>query len=115
MLHYALWWKILEDYGHQFIAWGVIDTAFAIGGQITSNERIDNYENAGRAEIKQQEVKTLSRLLWSNAVLDIFYILGGLWWSKRDRGNGLGVFIQGAFLLFFDSLHALKMPKNHDE
>src|SRR5215213_9037330 len=107
--------KFWKNLGNQFIAWGAIDAAIAIGGQIASNDRIDHYENAAKSEVKSKEAKNLSRLLWINAALDVFYVLGGLIWSKRDIGNGLGVIIQGAFLLIFDSFHALKMPKNHDE
>jgi hypothetical protein len=105
-------WKGL---GNQFIAWGAIDAAIAIGGQIASNNRLDQFENPGKAEVKQKEAKSLGRLLWINAVLDVFYVLGGLWWSKRDKGNGLGVLLQGAFLLIFDVYHALKLPKNHED
>lgn len=107
--------KFWKNLGNQFIAWGAIDAGIAIGGQIASNNRIDQYENAGKAEVKQKEAKNLSRLLWINAALDVLYILGGFFWSKRDKGNGLGVLIQGAFLLFFDCFHALKMPKNHED
>jgi hypothetical protein len=108
----GLFWKGL---GNQFIAWGAIDAAIAIGGQLASNNRLDQFENPGNVEVKQKEAKSLGRLLWINAVLDIFYVLGGLWWSKRDKGNGLGVLLQGAFLLIFDVYHALKLPKNHED
>jgi hypothetical protein len=107
--------KFWKNLGNQFIAWGVIDAAIAVGGQIVSNERLDKYENAGRAEVKQKEAKNLSRLLWLNVALDVLYILAGFLWSKRDKGSGLGVLLQGAFLLFFDSFHVLKLPKNHDD
>jgi hypothetical protein len=55
-------------------------------------------------------------LLWINTALDVLYVLGGLWWAKRDsgdgeaKGNGLGVMIQGAFLFVLDLIHALNAP-----
>jgi hypothetical protein len=107
--------KFWKNLGNQFIAWGAIDAAIAVRGQIDSNERIDQYENPASPTVKAQEASKLSRLLWMMTALDVFYILFGFWWSKRDKGTGIGVLIQGAFLLFFDSFHALKVPKNHED
>ena len=52
--------------------------------------------------------------------LDVLYVLFGLRMARRDkgdgvrRGNGLGIVIQGAFLLIFDLLHASGLPDPED-
>lgn len=113
--------KFGKSIGNQFITWGVIDAAIAVGGQMAKRNRIDNMDNPGTPEIKAKEASNLSRLLWLNAGLDVLYIIVGYLWSKRDkgdgsaRGNGLGVIIQGVFLLLFDIFHARNMPDNHND
>lgn len=108
--------KFWKNLGNQFIAWGAIDAGIAIGGQISARNRVDNMENPGLPEVKQEERKNLGRLLWINAGLDILYMLWGLRWLRKeggdgaDRGNGLGVLIQGAFLFAFDLIHARNLP-----
>ena len=109
--------KFGKNLGNQFITWGLIDAAIAVGGQVAKRNRIDNMENPGKSEIHEAEANNLSRLLWINAGLDVLYIIGGYLWAKRDkgdgsaRGNGIGVIIQGAFLLIFDVFHARNIPK----
>lgn len=111
-------WK---NAGNQFIMWGLIDAAIAVFGHITSQDRIDRMQNPGAAEVKREEATQLSRLLWINTILDVFYVLGGWLWMRRDRGdgsargNGAGVIIQGLFLFVFDLFHALNVPKKTDE
>jgi hypothetical protein len=107
--------RFWKNAGNQFIVWGLIDAAIAVIGHITSQDRIDRLQNPGAAEIKREEATQLSRLLWINTVLDVFYVIGGWLWMRRDRGNGVGVIIQGLFLFLFDLFHALNVPKNNDE
>lgn len=110
-----------RNVGNQFIVWGLVDAGIALGGQVAKRNRIDHIENPGKPEVKQAEAENLSRLLWINAALDVVYIIGGFLWSRRDKGdgvssgNGWGVIIQGAFLLFFDIFHARNMPQNHKD
>jgi hypothetical protein len=56
----------------------------------------------------------LRRLLLVNVWLDVVYVgVGAILLSRRRptvRGSGLAVLIQGAFLLVFDGLHALRLP-----
>ena len=111
--------KFGKNLGNQFITWGIIDAGIAIAGQIAKRNRIDNMENPGLPEIKAKESANLTKILWLNAGLDIFYIIGGYLLAKRDKGdgvakgNGLGIIIQGAFLLFFDAFHATNAPDKH--
>jgi len=113
--------KFWKSVGNQFISWGAIDAAIALGGQISARNRVDRLENPGTLEVKQEETENLSRILWINAGLDVLYILGGWFWARRDkgdgsaRGNGLGVILQGLFLLIFDIMHARSLPKAEEE
>lgn len=110
-----------RNVGNQFVAWGAIDAGIAFFGRMTANERAGTVDNPGKADIIQRETQNLRRLLWLNTVLDVFYVLGGLWWMRRDqgdgraRGNGWGVVIQGAFLFVFDLLHVLNLPDPDDK
>lgn len=112
--------KFGKNLGNQFITWGLIDGAIAVGGQVAKRNRIDHMENPGKAEVQAEEANNLSRILWINAGLDVLYIIGGFLWAKRDegdgvaRGNGIGVIIQGLFLLIFDVFHARNMPNSKD-
>ena len=108
--------KFWKNVGNQFISWGIIDAGIAIGGQVAARNRVDNLDNPGLMDVKADETNNLGRLLWFNALLDIFYMIGGLMWMRRDdgngraRGNGFGVLVQGLFLLVFDIFHASKLP-----
>jgi hypothetical protein len=98
----------------------LIDAAIAVFGHISTQDRVDRIPNPGTVEVKREEAKQLGRILWINAALDVIYVIIGLLWMRRDRGdgsargNGFGVIIQGMFLLVFDTLHALRLPKKHD-
>jgi hypothetical protein len=106
-------WKQM---GGQFIAWGAIDALIAWGGTIMARERVAKLDNPGELAVRQQESQQLSRILWINAGLDVLYMLAGKWLMGRDKGDGKmkgmgwGVLIQGAFLFFFDVIHAKNMP-----
>lgn len=105
--------------GWQFIGWGTIDAGIALFGQASANTRLNEYENPGAPQVLTAEAENLQRLLWFNAFLDVLYILGGKRWADGERGNGqrsgtgLGIAIQGAFLLIFDIYHALQTPKEN--
>lgn len=113
--------KFWKGVGNQFIAWGAIDAAIAVIGQVAARNRVDRMENPGTLDVKRTETENLSRTLWINAGLDVLYILGGWLWMRRDsgdgsaRGNGFGVVLQGLFLLIFDIFHARSLPEVDDE
>lgn len=110
-----------RNVGNQFIAWGAIDAGIGFFGKMGANERADSLDNPGTVEVLEQETKNLRRILWINTILDVFYVIGGLWWTRRDkgdgvaRGNGWGVVIQGAFLFVFDLLHVMNLPDVDDK
>jgi hypothetical protein len=98
-----------RDVGTQFIAWGAIDGLIAIGGQTASDNRLKNTPDDAMPARLQKDKHNLRLALWINAGLDVLYVLGGLRWMKRQQGHGVGVVIQGLFLLIFDVYHALKI------
>lgn len=106
--------------GGQFVSWGVINALIAWGGQIMMRERVAKMENPGTYAIRQEESAKLGRLLWINAGLDVLYMFIGWRMMRRDKGDGamkgtgLGVILQGAFLMVFDIIHAVNLP-NEDE
>jgi hypothetical protein len=102
---------LLRGLGQQFIAWGAIDGAIALAG------RWSQHRQGAPAETAQQIAK-LRRLLLVNAGLDVFYVAGGLALALRRgpddpywRGVGLGIVVQGGFLLAFDLWHGLNAPE----
>ena len=100
----------------QFFVWGVIDGAIAIFGEKFSANKKLRVQGSSSAEDEAKESRWLSRVLWVNACLDVFYVLGGIWlmqsWGAESqlwRGHGVGIIIQGGFLFFFDLIHALSL------
>ncbi len=66
----------------------------------------------------EREARNLRRLLWINTGLDVLYVAGGLVLvvtlgaqNPFMAGSGWGVIVQGGFLLIFDLLHALAVPR----
>lgn len=97
--------------GMQALGWGAVDAAIALGGQSSAERK------QGRAMPVDEiaHARTLRRLLWVNAGLDVLYVTGGLRLARARqgsarRGHGIGILIQGAFLLIFDLIHALRIP-----
>lgn len=104
----------LHGLGIQFFAWGVIDAAIAYFGAKASEKK--RLRLGGSAEAEAKESRWLERILWINTGLDMFYVFGGLWlmqtWSMDSllwKGHGVGIIIQGGFLLFFDFFHAITL------
>ena len=100
--------------GEQFMAWGAVDGALALAGMWMGRRR---QVISGDPERQMKDARNLQRVLLVNAGLDVFYVLGGaglaLGRGRSDetwRGRGLGVMIQGGFLLAFDLWHGLRFP-----
>lgn len=109
--------EFLRGVGMQFATWGAIDAIIALIGK--HNTRKNRQVPAEEQPVKQEaEAIKLRNLLWVNTVLDIFYVLGGVWlWrhkgadSRKWQGHSLGIIIQGGFLFLFDLYHAFKIPR----
>ena len=90
-------------FGQQTAGWGAIDVAIAGAGALNSSVPTS---------------KSLSKLLWINAGLDVLYIAAGAHVAvRRPRfgrritadqaiGHGTAVVVQGAALLVLDTAHA---------
>jgi esterase/lipase len=106
------WWR---GFGVQLLVWGGIDAAIALFAQRVSRKRRESI--AHDREAVEREARKLRRLLWINTGLDILYVTGGFvllgTLGEQDpfmAGTGWGIVVQGAFLFFFDLLHAVTVP-----
>jgi hypothetical protein len=97
-----------RGFGIQCVVWGFVDAGIALFGARSAARR------KSTADPKDEAV-FIQRLLWINFGLDFLYIFIGvsilhflpaLFW----QGTGWGIIIQGGFLLFFDLIHALRVP-----
>ena len=90
-------------FGQQTAGWGAIDVAIAGAGALNSSVPTS---------------KSLSKLLWINAGLDVLYVAAGAHIAVRKPnfgrritadqaiGHGTAVVVQGAALLLLDTAHA---------
>jgi carboxylesterase len=104
-------------FGIQAAAWGAIDALIALLGRRASLRRQKAYADPLAEDVLDKEARMLRRLLWINTGLDVLYVTGGLIvalllgaTSAAWQGHGWGIVVQGAFLLFFDSIHAQSVP-----
>ena len=94
----------VRQVGIQSIAWGAIDAALAWFGRRDARIKI-----AAGATDGPRQARRFRTILLINAGLDVGYIAGGwaLLRSARGRdqrsGMGIGIIVQGLFLLLFDS------------
>ncbi len=102
----------------QFVAWGLIDLLIAQGGAVGTRKRRARLTVEQAAAAAPQEARNLARILWINTALDVLYMLGGVLAARFPGasnplwlGTGIGIFLQGAFLFFFDWFHALRVPR----
>lgn len=92
----------------QFLFWGLINSFIALIGLIKEDKKFNISEKDYNLELKN-----IKKILKINTILDILYILIGLFLvvffknSLTLIGHGSGVIIQGAFLFFFDLFHYL--------
>jgi len=106
-----------RGFGVQAAAWGAIDALIAWLGLASARRRERRGDRlAGRTPAA--EGRRLRRILQVNGALDVLYVAGGLVValtlgrrSATALGHGLGVIVQGSFLLFFDWMHAWVVPQ----
>lgn len=102
--------RFVRFMGYQNLAWGAIDGAIALYG---AWDLVRKRSDPGRDW--RAEARAFRRLLLLNAGLDVLYITAGafLLWQGKDarwRGTGLGIVIQGAFLLLLDGIGYVLAP-----
>lgn len=102
----------LQGIGLQGVVWGVIDAGIAYFSQLGMRRKIADMDAPNDAYVQREEARRLRRLLFINSGLDVLYIAVGVGLivtfgaeNAFARGNGVGVVIQGAFLLLFDLVH----------
>ncbi len=110
LIHPALFWK---GVGLQSVLWGLVDAAIALFALRGLDKKI---QTPPESHVLRRDASRLQKILWVNTGLDVLYVLGGLWMMSSGgddwwRGMGLGILIQGGFLLLFDALHAIYVPR----
>jgi len=115
----VLWWvagrtgadvgATLRALALQFAVWGAIDGAIAALGERDRRRRLSRAEDRD-AGASAAFAARLRRLLRLNAALDVGYVAVGValllaWRTPEGLGHGMGVLIQGGFLLVFDAWH----------
>ncbi len=112
----------VRQIGIQAVAWGAIDAVLAWNGRRSARARQHESEaEAAKRRPLVEEVKRFRTIIAVNTGLDVLYVLGGLWLAQTAgkrasrRGTGLGIAIQGVFLLGFDGYlwrQLLRQPDN---
>ena len=101
-----------QGIGLQGVVWGVIDAGIAFFGQLGMRRKVAQLDDPNDTRLQLEEARRLRRLLFINAGLDVLYVAVGVGLiltfgvdNTFARGNGVGILIQGVFLLFFDLFH----------
>lgn len=98
---------VASGVARQAVGWGLVDLAIAGWGArgLVRSRRAgadDDVAAAARA-------RRLARVTGANAVADVGYVVAGALLAARSparRGDGLGIVVQGAALLWLDVTHA---------
>ena len=102
--------QVLRHIGIQAVAWGAIDAALAWFGRRGARAKIASGATDGATQARR-----LRTILLVNAGLDVGYIAGGLVLARSARGRsdrlgaGLGIAVQGVFLLCYDAVFAQRI------
>jgi hypothetical protein len=103
----------IRHMGLQAISWGAIDAALALLGRRSARRKAQQARHGERSSAAiASEIRTFRRILLVNSLLDVGYVLGGLWLLRTAderparQGMGLGIIVQGLFLLVYDALLA---------
>lgn len=101
--------------GVQFLVWGAIDGAIAAAGWRDGRRIARSGDDRDVAESERHR-RRLRRLLLVNVGLDMLYLAIGTALLGFDAGpvragHGVGVIVQGGFLLLFDAWHAARLTR----
>lgn len=99
--------------GLQGVVWGVIDAGIALFG-LYMRRRKQTRPDANAANVLKREARSLRRLLLVNLGLDLVYVLAGIlvlltFDTPFADSNGIGILVQGGFLLLFDGFYATRV------
>lgn len=102
-----------RQFGLQALSWGVIDVLLAIAGRRQALVHAEQFAGGALDDHDaEREAAKFERILLVNAGLDVGYIAAGGLTAARfadrpdRRGLGVGILVQGLFLLLFDALVA---------
>jgi carboxylesterase len=100
--------------GAMFLVFGAVDAV--IGAAALPVVERGRRRTIGDEPARARETVRIRRILLVNAALDVLYVSAGVWLAASAGGDpwrtgaGLGVIVQGTFLLVFDLLHAHWVP-----
>ena len=105
----SAWAPVALGFSIQCLVWGAIDGAIAWFGARDRRRKLAAARPAADRAGAAFGARLL-RLLRLNAGLDVLYVVAGiavlaLWRTPEGLGHGLGVIVQGGFLLVFDAWH----------
>ncbi len=109
----------LRGFGLQAMVWGLIIATIAVGNSVLVIRRRKALPDPQGKDAVEKEAHKLRRVLKWMISLDIIFIVVGVvliftvgrknvWWL----GTGIGIVVQGMFLLGFDWYHAKNVPAN---
>lgn len=99
--------------GMQAVGWAAVNALIGGIGNRAAAHREATLADAHTPARNLKEARSLSRLLWINAGLDVLYMLGGARFAAQKPddaarvGTGVGIIVQGAALCLFDIAHGL--------
>lgn len=105
----------VKHVGLQAAAWGIINAAIASFGRRGARAAQTRLESGEIGTPEQEKAAhSFKRILLINAFLDVGYVTGGsILASKAKRadrkGMGVGIIVQGLFLLVYDGLLAYEV------
>jgi hypothetical protein len=90
-------------FGRQTVGWAAADLAIGVVGR-----RMSARKPALDVPKATRKARRLRRLTGANAGLDVGYVVAGAALARdpKRRGDGLGMLVQGLFLLWLDARHA---------
>lgn len=100
----------LRQAGLQALSWGAIDAALALNARIGARRK--QAQPPGEPAIIADARRTRA-IVAVNGLLDVGYIAAGVALMRRSgrRGMGIGIAVQGLFLLLYDWLLVLALGK----
>lgn len=97
--------EVVRHVGLQAVGWGLIDAIIALLGRNGARQKVLSQTHQQEQLREAQRFQTIVAI---NAGLDVLYVLGGRWLVQHAgmdaarRGAGIGIMVQGAFLLVYD-------------
>ncbi len=97
---------VVRHAGQQALVWGLIDLLLALNGRRSARRQVAVTDAAATISAAIR----FRTILVVNAALDVGYVAGGTGLARRSpqhpdrRGTGLGIALQGLFLLVYDLL-----------